>query len=551
MTKKRSFFEGWNLITLLCFIYFVFFFIYPISQVLISSIYNFETHTFTLEHFAKFFSEKYYLNTILNSFKLTVIVTLLVSVLGTLLAYITRTVKIRGKRLMDIVMLVSILSPPFIGAYSWIVLLGKAGIITKFINNLFGIKFAGLYGFGGILLVFVVKLTPLMYLYVSGALKNVDNSLMEASESLGCTGIRRTFKVLIPLILPTVLASSLLVFMRALADFGTPQLIGQGYRTLPVLIYDAFIGEMGRDHSFAAAISVIIVVITTVLFILQKYFSGRKVIEMTSLNPIEAKKAHGVRNVLCHIYCYIFLILSTLPTLVVAYNSFQNTAGTVFVKGFSFKSYINAFSKMGTAIRNTFLYSIAAMAIILVIGILVSYASIRRPTKLTAVLDTVTMVPYIIPGAVMGIALLTTFNNKPFIISGTAFIIITAFVIRRLPYTLRSSSAILRQISTSVEEASQSLGANGAKTFLKVTLPMMIAGVLPGALMSWMSIISELSASVLLYTSKTTTMSIAIYSEIIRGNYGVASALSTILSITTIVALLLFFKLSGKKEIEL
>ncbi|MEG1558014.1 MAG: iron ABC transporter permease, partial [Oscillospiraceae bacterium] len=539
------------IITLLCFAYFVFFFIYPISRVFISSVYNFDTNTFSFEQFTKFFTQKYYTNTILNSVKLTVSVTLITTVLGTALAYVTRTIKIKGKRLLDIVMLVSILSPPFIGAYSWIVLLGKVGILTQFINNTLGLNYQGLYGFGGILLVFVVKLTPLMYLYVSGALKNVDNSLMEASESLGCTGVRRTLKVLIPLILPTILASSLLVFMRALADFGTPQLIGQGYRTLPVLIYDAFIGEMGQDHAFAAAISVVIVIVTTVIFLLQKYFSGRKIIEMSSLNPIEPKKARGARNIFAHIFCYILITLATLPTLVVAYNSFQKTSGLLFIPGFSVESYQKAFGSMGIAIRNTFLYSFAALAIILVIGILTSYASIRKANALTGVLDTVTMFPYIIPGSVMGIALLTTFNTKPIILSGTAFIIITAFVIRRLPYTLRSSSAILRQINPNVEEASMSLGVNGAKTFLKVTLPMMIAGVLPGALMSWMSIISELSASVLLYTSKTTTMSISIYTEIIRNNYGTASALSTILTVTTIVTLLVFFKLSGRKEIEL
>ena len=130
-------------------------------------------------------------------------------------------------------------------------------------------------------------------------------------------------------------------------------------------------------------------------------------------------------------------------------------------------------------------------------------------------------------------------------------IIIAAYVIRRLPYTIRSSSAILRQISPSVEEASQSLGANGAETFVKVTVPMMISGVLPGALMSWMSIISELSASIMLYVGTTKTMTISIYTEVIRGNFGVASALSTILILSTIVVLLTFFKLTGRSEIEL
>lgn len=161
------------------------------------------------------------------------------------------------------------------------------------------------------------------------------------------------------------------------------------------------------------------------------------------------------------------------------------------------------------------------------------------------------MIPYIIPGSVLGIALLMAFNKPPILLSGTAFIIITVYVIRRLPYTIRSSAAIVKQINPNVEEASQSLGASPFKTFRKVTLPMMFPGIVSGALMSWMTIISELSASIILYVGTTRTLTISIYTEVIRGNYGVAAALSTILTITTVIALFLFFKITGKKEIHL
>ncbi|MBQ8080466.1 MAG: iron ABC transporter permease [Clostridia bacterium] len=549
MKKRRL--DGWALITGLCFLFFLFFFLYPISRTLLNSIYDFTTGTFTLASFQKFFTKRYYTNTIWNSLKVTSLATLSTTFFGTTLAYLARTVKIKGKRVLDIVMLISVLSPPFIGAYSWIVLLGRAGVITNIINSLFGIQFQGIYGFSGILLVFTIKLSPLVYLYVSGALKNLDNSLNEAAESMGCTRIRKIFRIILPLILPTMLASALLVFMRALADFGTPMLIGEGYRTLPVLIYNSFVGEVTQDYSFASAISVIIVAFTTVIFLLQKYISGRVSIEMNAMNPLEPKKAMGVSNVLTHAYAYLFIILELLPIIVVAYNSFQNTQGTMFVEGFSLNSYIKAFSTMGSSIANTYLYSIIALAIILVIGILVSYSTIRRPSALTAILDTIIMFPYIIPGSVLGISMLLAFNHPPLTISGTAIIIIVAYVVRRLPYTIRSSSAILRQISTSVEEASQSLGASPTSTFGKVTVPMMISGVLPGALMSWMSIISELSASIMLYVGSTKTMTIAIYTEVIRGNYGVASALSTILICSTVLVLMIFFKLTGRTEIEL
>ena len=144
------------------------------------------------------------------------------------------------------------------------------------------------------------------------------------------------------------------------------------------------------------------------------------------------------------------------------------------------------------------------------------------------------MFPHIVPGSILGIALLITFNNKPLALSGTAVIMIISFVIRRSPYTIRSSAAILHQINDGIEEAAISLGASQMKTFFKITLPMMLAGVVSGAILSWITIITELSTSIILYTGKTKTVTVAIYTEVIRGNYGVA-ALSTILTVITVV----------------
>lgn len=191
------------------------------------------------------------------------------------------------------------------------------------------------------------------------------------------------------------------------------------------------------------------------------------------------------------------------------------------------------------------------MIFVVIIAILIGYVTVRRRNAATNGLDIISMIPYIVPGSVLGIALLLTFNSKPILLSGTATILIISFVIRRLPYTIRSSAAMVHQISPSVEEASASLGASNMKTFLKITLPMMLPGVISGAILSWVTIISELSTSIILYTAKTKTMTIAIYTEVIRGNYGIAAALSTMLMLITIISLLLFFKLTGKKEVAI
>ena len=550
MTENKKRFDYWSIVTIASILFFLLFFIYPVSKIFINSVIDSETGKFSLEAFRKFFSREYYTVTILNSFKVTLAATLITMITGTLMAYIMKTVSIKGKAIVDMIVIVSILSPPFIGAYSWIILLGRAGIITKALRAI-GLNFPGIYGFSGILLVFVVKMTPLMYLFVSGALKKMDASLIESAEGMGCKGLRKMRRIILPLILPTILSSGFLVFMRIFCDFGTPMLIGEGYRTIPVLIYNSFIGEMNQDYAFAAAMSVIVIFFSIVIFSLQQFVTDRTTIEMSSLRPIEMEKKKGAYNVICHIFVYIVALLASLPLVVVVVQSFKKTDGIIYYNEFSLKSYSLAFSSCGRAILNTFMYSFFAMAFILVIGVLFSYVTVRRPSKLTRVMDTITTLPYIIPGSIMGISLILGFNHKPIILTGSALIMIVAYIIRRMPYTIRSSSAILRQIDPSLEEAAISLGADESRSFWKVTFPVMIPGVLSGALMSWMSIITELSATVLLYTTKTQTLSIAIYQEVIRGNEGVACALSSILLLTTVIALSVFFKFSGKKEISL
>ena len=287
------------------------------------------------------------------------------------------------------------------------------------------------------------------------------------------------------------------------------------------------------------------------MFLGQKYVVNKKSFTMSSLRPIQAKKVKGVANILMHVFVYLVVLLAIIPQLTVIYTSFKATNGAIFVNGFSLDSYKKIFSNLGTAIRNTYVFGLIAIITVILLSMIIAYLTTRRKSWLTNVIDSMTMFPYIIPGSVLGITLLLAFNKKPMLLSGTAFIIILAFVVRRLPYTLRSSTAILYQISPSMEEAAISLGDSPLKSFFKVTAIMMMPGVMSGAILSWITIINELSASVILYTGGTRTMSVSIYTEVIRASYGTAAALSSILTLTTVVSLLIFFKISGKKEVSL
>lgn len=540
--------DVWLVVSVVILALYALFMIYPLFMLLRNAVID-SGGQFTLDYFVKFLSKQYYLGTVLNSFKVSISATILTMVIGVPLAYFYNMYEIKGARFLQIIIILCSMSAPFIGAYSWILLLGRNGLITSFVKDLTGIKLPSIYGFGGILLVLCLQLYPLVFLYVSGALKNVDNTLLEASENMGCTGLKRFFTVIIPLCAPTIIAAMLMVFMRAFADFGTPLFIGEGYRTFPVEIYNSFMSETGGDTHFASAVAVIAIIITAVIFLFQRFVNSKFQFTMNALHPIERKKAKGVKGILIHVFCYGVVIVAYAPQLYVIYTSFQNTSGKLFVDGYSLNSYVDAFSKLGNAIPNTFLIGGMALIIIVALSILVAYLVVRRSNIVSKFIDTLSMVPYVIPGSVVGIALIMAFSSGPIVLVGTATIMIVALVIRRNSYTIRSSVATLQQIPMSIEEAAISLGSSKVKAFFKVTMPMMANGIISGALLSWIAIITELSTGILLYNYRTTTLTIQIYTYVSRGSYGVAAAMACVLTVMTTISLLVFIKFSKNKNI--
>lgn len=544
----NKYFDVWKLVSIFILCLYGLFLIYPLFKLLYNAF--FAGGEFTLEYFQSFFSQKYYVKSIFNSLKVSICATALSLTIGVPLAYFYQMYEIKGKTILQVLIILCSMSAPFIGAYSWIMLLGRSGVITKFIESIIPIRMPNIYGFNGILLVLSLQLYPLVFLYVSGALKNIDNSLLEAAENMGCSGFKRFFKIVIPLCMPTIIAAALMVFMRAFADFGTPLLIGEGYQTFPVIIYNSYFAETGGDHNFGAAISVIAIVITAIIFLIQKYINGKFTFTMNALHPIERKEIHGIHYVLVNIYSWFVVAIAFLPQIYVIYTSFLKTSGKIFLKGFSLDSYRYAFTHLTKAIPNTFIIGGLALIVVIVLAILIAYLVVRRNNLMNKVIDTVSMVPYIIPGSVVGIALVMAFNKKPLVLTGTMIIMIVALVIRRIPYTIRSSTATLQQISMSIEEAAISLGSSKLKAFFRITAPMMANGILSGAIMSWVTIITELSTAIILYNLNTITLTLATYTYVSRGNYGIAAAYATILTVSTIISLLIYMKVTGNKEIS-
>lgn len=547
--------DFWSLNTWIVILLYSAFLIYPIGNLLKLAVTDPSTGAITFEYFERFFAQSYYSSTITNSLTVASLGTIFALIVGTVMAYFFTFFKVRGDKYLRILIILCMMSAPFIGAYSWILLLGRNGAITNLFASI-GIQTPEIYGVFGIVLVFTTQLFPLVFMMVGSSMRKIDMSLIEAANNMGVSGFKLFYKIILPLIVPTLLSSGLLVFMQALADFGTPMLLGEGYRVVPVLIYNEFVGEVTQNSSFASAISVVVILFTTVIFLIQKFIANRMVIKMTSLRPVEKRQLSKGRDSLMHLLIYTVTGVSLLPQANIIYTSFKNTAGKIFVEGYSLDNYRKAFDTLGNSIWNTIRIPLIALIVCIVLGVVISYLVDRRRNVATGAVDVMSMIPYIIPGTVMGIAFLSAFNNGIFnsgflAIGGTVGIMVVSFVVRRLPYSIRSSTNAIQQIHPSTEEAATSLGSSKINTFLKITVPMMVPGIMAGAILSWITMISELSTSVLLYTARTQTLTVSIYTQVLRGNYGTAGALATILTAFTIISLLVLTRFTNSEDVTL
>lgn len=523
------------------------FLIYPFGTLITRSFFSNKTAGVTLENYVKFFTKKYYYSTLGHSLFVSSVATITTLILGVPMAYLMSRYNVFAKKYLHIMIIMSLMSPPFIGAYSWIMLFGRSGFVTQFFENALHITLPSIYGKLGIILVFTFKLFPYVYLYSQGAMGSIDSSLEEAAENLGSSKLRRLWTVTFPVIMPSIAAGAIMVFMTSLADFGTPMLIGEGYTVLPVLVYNEYMSEMGGNAHLASALSVIVVLCSTTVLLVQKFYLARKNYVMTSMRPPQEVQLKGMKRFLVTLPVLLVTLVGIMPQFVVLISSFIKTDFTGFVGGFSLSNYETIMKRLATNIRNTFVFSSIAIVLIIIIGVLISYIIVRQKGIVSNLMDLLIMFPYVIPGAVLGISLIVAFNKQPMILTGTAAIMIISYVVRKLPYTVRSGSAFLQQMDKSVEEASINLGVSPMKTFVTVTARLMAPGILSGAILSWITCINELSSSIMLYGGKTSTISVAIYTEVVRNSYGTAAALASILTVSTVVSLLIFLKVSKGK----
>jgi iron(III) transport system permease protein len=338
--------------------------------------------------------------------------------------------------------------------------------------------------------------------------------------------------------------------MLALSNFGTPMIIGGRFRVLPTMAYTMYTSEIATRPAMATTISIIMVLASSLAIFLQRYAASRRKYTSMLLNRPVAIQLTGAKNAVAHLISYLIVALSTLPLVVIVVFAFRNTSGPVFIDGYGLDSFRRVISGVPQAITNSIVFSITAVILIVIIGTLLGFVVSRRRNPANTVLDTLLMTPYILPGTVLGIGFITAFNRAPFFLYGTASIMILSYFIRRLPYSVRSAVSILQQIDPALEEAGVSLGAPPARAFRKISLPLMVPGIISGAVLSWITAINELSTSILLYVGGTITMPIRIYLSVMDGYFGPGSAMATILLVATGLAILAMNTFgSGRRDI--
>lgn len=508
----------------------------PLLAVLRTSVVDAETGALTLAHYARVLGEPYYRGAVLNSLLVASGAAAGAVLLGLPLALITARVRLPGATLLTTLAVLALLSPPFVGAYAWVLLLGRAGVLRAALVEV-GLDPPLLRGPLAIAFVLALQYYPFVFLLTRSALLATDRAVEEAAESLGAGRVRRLVQVTLPLVLPSLSAGALLAFMLALANFGTPVVLDPSTRVLPTLAYDRFTSEVAADLGLPSALCVVLVALSTCALLLQRWAASRRRVGAALLRRSTPREVAPLPRALLGAMCHGLVLLSTAPLAVVVWTSLRATSGPVFRPGLSLDSYRQVLHGVPRAITNSLGFSLLAALLIAACGALLGFVVARRRDPLARALDPLLMVPYVVPGVAVGVAYVLCWNDGPVVLTGTGAIIVLAYFVRHLPYVVRSSAAILQQVDPSLEEAAVSLGASPARAFGEVTLPLMAPGVLSGAVLAWVTCVGELSASLVLYVGDTVTMPVKVYLQVVDGSLGPAAALSTILLAVTGAAL--------------
>ena len=507
----------------------------------------------SLDHFAEVLSGRLYVTALKNSLTLGAWTSLVSTIVGLTLAWAVARTDVPGKPLLQLTATLSYLSPPFLTAIAFTYLFSpNAGLINVLMRDVAGLDWLtfNIFSMPGLVLVTVMHTFPFVYLLAASALQSVDASYEEAAQILGAGKLRTALAVTAPLVAPAVLSGALLGFVNAIALFGSQAIIGLPGRivTLPTRIYALF--DYPPEYGLASALSLVFVLITVTALYLQRAFLARRSYVTLSGKGSRPQllRLGRLRWVLLGVGVAIFIVSIVAPYSTLIAVSFSKSWGLDFWKGLTLANYkfvLLDYDVTRRAILNSLMLATIAATAAVLLGAVIGWIDLRTRIPGRRLLDYFALIPLGLPGIVVAVALIQFWLAMPLALYGTLAILLLAYVGRYIPLGVRAANAALRQIDPSLEESAQILGATWLTTMREVTLPLIRPGLFAGWLLVFVPVIQELSASILLFSSSSITLAVAIYNLYETGYIEPVAALAMVNMVIIGAAILIANKIGG------
>src|SRR6266850_2248467 len=508
----------------------------------------------SLDHFGEVLSGRLYVNALKNSLILGAWTGLFSLIIGLVLAWAVSRTDVPCKPLIQITATLSYLSPPFLTAIAFTYLFSpNAGLINVLMRDVLGLPWLtfNIFSMTGLVIVTVLHTFPFVYLLASSALQSVDASYEEAAQILGARKLRTAFSVTAPLVAPAILSGTLLAFVNAIALFGSQAIIGLPGRisTLPTRIYALF--DYPPEYGLASALSLVFVILTVgALYLQRSFLAKRSYVTLGGKGSRPQLMELGIfRWVVFGFAVIIFVIAILAPYTTLIAVSFSKSWGLEFWKNLTLANYkfiLLEYNVTQRAILNSLFLATIAATLAVFLGVVMGWIDLRTRIPGRKILDYASLIPLGLPGIVVAVALIQFWLAMPVALYGTLTILLLAYVGRYLPLGVRAANASLRQVDPSLEESAQILGASWTTTLREVTLPLIRPGLFAGWLLVFVPVIQELSASILLFSSSSITLAVAVYNLYETGYIEPVAALAMVNMAIIGVAIWLAYRIGGR-----
>jgi iron(III) transport system permease protein len=529
-----------------------FFVLYPLSILVMESFKISGTDEWGLANYIEFFRDTYYLRTFANTLLLSTLLLLTTTLFGVPLAYILARYRHRGKTVFTALILLPIVLPAFAGVFAFIIFFGKYGTLNLLLMDIGLIEkpINFIYGLHGLVFIQALHMLPFIVLGLSAGFTNIDPSFEEAAEVEGASGFRRFFTITLPLCTPSYLAGAVLVFLWPFTDWLTPLILGQ-VDYLPSVSYiniSYHFTDVHRKYMGIVA-TVVSAVVCIGLFLMARWWVEKR--KYTGLSKGTTSEGRVIEPSLlvksgAYLYMVFIALLVLLIPIVLGLSAFSRRwVFEPFPTYWTLENFRLILLESPGLIKNSFLFSGVALIFGIAFGLPAAYLIVRTRVPGKDVLDFVITLMLAFPGIAVGVSYLLAFWKD--IPLATHWIIMPlALFARRLPYFLRMAHSSYLQLDPSLEEASEVAGAGKVRTFLNISLPLLLKGVLVGVVMFFIMAFQEISTAIFLYRGGWETLPIGIYLNWHRGmEFGIAAAMAFLMIVITFILLLIISRISG------